>query len=51
MKYTVSADQLVAAIMEILDRDNRAEIVKTKDGVKVYEITRRKIELNKVTHP
>lgn len=51
MIQTISADQLVAAIMEILDRDNRAEIVKTKDGVKVYEITRRKIELNKVTRP
>ncbi len=44
-------EQLMAIIMEILNRDNRAEIVKTKDGVKVYEITRRKIELNKITRP
>lgn len=48
---TISAEQLVTAIMKILDRDNRAEIVKTKDGVKVYEITRRKVELNKDTRP
>lgn len=45
MNYTLTEKQL-EVIQEILKRNNRAEIIPTKNGIKVVEIIRRNIEQN-----
>lgn len=50
MTYTLTESQF-AAIREILKRNNRAEIIPTKNGLKVVEIIRRNIEQNTDTRP
>jgi hypothetical protein len=38
-------DKQLAAIAEIIERGNRAELIPVKNGVKIIEITRKEIKI------